>query len=66
MDTRLALTWKTMEGKQDLKARLVAKGYQDLKGGLAKKSGRVSGRPSRLQVLSLGAHKKWDIWSLGI
>ena len=53
-------------GEKDVKARFVARGYQGpaLRGGLVDASGRVSLRASNLQVLSLGALKKWETCSL--
>ena len=68
VDTRWALTWKTVHGKKDVRARLAAKGYQgpDLRAWCVGASGRVSLRSSRLQGMPLGASKKWEIWSLCI
>ena len=53
------------DGKKDVKVRLVANGRQDpdLDDGLVGTSGSVSLSVSHLQVLSLGAFKKWETWS---
>ena len=63
VDTRWALTWKTVHGKKDVRARLAAKGYQgpDLRAWCVGASGRVSLRSSRLQGMPLGASKKLEI-----
>ena len=55
-------------GKKCVKARLVAKGFQDpdLKEGLVDTSGCVSLRSSHLQLVSLSAIRKWELWSLDI
>ena len=51
------------EGEKCVKARLAAKGYQgpNLQEGQAGASGCVSLRSSHLQVISLGALKKWNL-----
>ena len=56
------------DGKQEVKARLVAKGYQNPAWGtgLMETSGCVSPHSSHLQVISLIALKKWNLWSLEI
>ena len=68
VDTRWVLTWKLVEGRRAVKARLVARGYQDpdLAAGLADTASCVSLRSSPHQVISLGALKKWELWSLDI
>ena len=55
-----------MDGAKRAQARLVAKGFQDpdLKLGLMDTSGCVSLRSSHLQVASLSALCKWELWSL--
>ena len=52
-----------VDGKESVEARLVATGYQDpdLKDSNVDTSGRVSLRSSHLQVISLGAIRKWKI-----
>ena len=54
-----------VEGEKAVKACPVATGYQDpgLRDGKVDTPGRDSFRPSRLQVISLGAVGKWNIWS---
>ena len=68
MDTRWVLAWKFFEGKKTDEARLVAPGFQDpvLAEGFVDTSSCVSMRTSHLQVISLGALKKWKLWSLGL
>ena len=68
VDTRWVLTWKDVEGKRTVKARLVARGFQDpdLAAGLVDTSSCVSLRSSHLQVISLSALKRWNLWSLDI
>ena len=55
------------EGRLEVKARLAAKGYEnpDWGTGLMATSGRVSPHSSHLQVISLIALTKWNLWSLG-
>ena len=67
-DARWVLTWKFFEEQKTVKARLVARGFQypDLADGLADTSSCVSMRSSHLQVISLGALKKWTLRSLDI
>ena len=57
-----------MDGRMSVKARLAAKGYRGLglQDGIVDSSGRVSLRSSMLQVISLCAIKKWDLWCLDI
>ena len=64
--TLRAPTWKEAEGKKTGKARLDARGYQEpgSRDGDVDFAGRVSGRPSFLQLISLGVLKKWMICSL--
>ena len=66
--TRWVLAWKMVDGEKAVKACPVATGYQDpgLRGGKVDAPGRDSFRSSRLQVISLGAVGKWEIWSLDI
>ena len=56
------------EGTKDVGARLAAKGRQgpDFKYAFVETSWGVSLRSPHLQVLSLGALKKWNIWRLDI
>ena len=65
---RCVLTWGMADGKKRGEARVVAEGFQgpDLKGGLADTSGCVSLRSSHLQVVSLSAIRKWELWSSDI
>ena len=65
-DTQWVLTCKETDGAKPAKARLVAKGCQDpdLRGGNVDIAGCVGRRSSRLQLLSLGALRRWPIWSL--
>ena len=67
-DTRWALTWGVVEGAKTVRARLVAKGDQgpDLRNGNLDIAGCVSRRWPHIQLISLGALKKWAIWSLDI
>ena len=62
------MTWKMVDGKECVKARLAAKGFQDpdSKEGLVDTTGCVSLRSSRLQVISLSAIQKWNLWSLDV
>ena len=66
--TRWVLTWKMVNGKKCGKAKLVAKGYQgpELQDGTVGTSGRVSLRYSHLQVISLRAIEKRNLWSSDI
>ena len=66
--TRWVLTWKFLEGQKTVKVALAAPGFPgpDLAKGLVDTSSRVSLRSSHLQVNSLGALKKWRLWSLDI
>ena len=66
--TRWVLTWKAADGVKTAKGRLVAGGFQDpdLENGLVETSGRVSLRPSHLQVVSLAALRGRRLWSLDI
>ena len=68
VDTRRVLSRKVAEGAKTAMARLVAEGYQDpdLRNGFVRMAGRVSRRWPYLQLISLGAWKKWAIWILGI
>ena len=65
VDTRRALTWTEAEGEKTAKARLVTKGSQgsDLWDGNAGIVSCVSCRSSHLQSISLGALKRWKVWS---
>ena len=67
-DARRVLTWKEVDGVETVKARLVAMAYQypDLRNGDVDNAGRASRGSSHLQLISLGAPKKWPIWSLDI
>ena len=66
VQTRWVLAWKMMEGAKIINVRSASKGYQgpDLKEGVPDASGCVSLRSSHLQVISLCAIEKWEIWSL--
>ena len=68
VNTRWALNRKMVDGAQTARARSATKGDQDpdLKAGSVDASGCVSPRSPRLRVVSLGALKKWRIWSLHI
>ena len=68
VDTRWVLAWKEVDGVKTAKARLAAKGFQgpDLRMGNVDIAGCVSCRSSHLQVVSLGALRKWPLWSLDI
>ena len=68
VDSRRAPTLKTVEGEKDMKARLMARGYPDpdRRGGLVEASRSTCTRSSHLQVLALGALKKWGKWSRDI
>ena len=56
-DTRWALAWKEVKGKKKAKCRREA-------GKVL--AGCVSRRSSHLQLISSGASKRWEIWSLDI
>ena len=66
VDTRWMLTWKEVAGVITAKARLAAKGHQapDLCNDNVDIAGCVIRRLSHLQLISLGALKKWPIRSL--
>ena len=66
-ETRRAVTWEEMEGKEAVKARLGAKNYQvpDLEDGNVDFGGLVGRRSPNLHLVSLGASGKWETWSLG-
>ena len=68
VDTRCVLTWRLVRGGKDVKARFAAKGCRepDLRGSPVETSGRARLRASRPQVISRGALKRWNIWSLNI
>ena len=55
-----------VECVKTVKARLVAAGNPDpdLEGGIVDGSGCVALRSSHLQVISIRALKKWNLWSL--
>ena len=59
VNTRRALTWELVGGKENVKARSVAKGYQDpaLRGGGVDTPGCASLRSSGLEFIFLGAPK---------
>ena len=66
--TRSELAWKEVGGEKTAKVRSVARRYQDrdLRMVNVDIAGRVSRRSSHLQATSLGASKKWPLWSLDI
>ena len=67
-DTRWVLTWKEAGGPKTGKARLVATEHQDpdLRNGNVEIAGCGSRRSPHMQLISLGAPKKWPLWSLSI
>ena len=67
-DTGRALNRKEVDGLKTGKSQLVARGYQDpdLRTDNVDIAGRVSRRPSHLQLISLGASKQWPLWGLDI
>ena len=67
VDTRRALTREEAEGKKTAKARLVAKGcqYPDQRDGNVDIAGFAGRRSSHFHSISLGALKRWKIWSRG-
>ena len=66
VDTRWALTGEIGDGVKPVGARLATKGYQDpdLRRGNVDFAGRVSRRSPHVQLISLGALRKWPIWRL--
>ena len=68
VDMRWALTWKEVYDEKTARARLAAKGCQDPdpRTGNVDIAGCVSRRPSHVQLISLGALKKWPPWRLDI
>ena len=66
--TRWVLTWKIVDQTKNAKARLAAKGYQDpdLKEGPVETAGRVSLRSAHLQVISMAAIRRWELWGVDI
>ena len=56
------LALREVEGAKTVKARVVAKGYP----GPDVRNGGVGRRSPHLELISLGAWRKWAIWSLGI
>ena len=68
VQTRWALTWRAVDGKETAKARPVSKGCQDpdLMEGNSDLAGHVSRRFSHSRAISSGALKKLRVWSLDI
>ena len=67
VDVLWALSWEMFDGENDGKAHWVSKGRQDpdLRDGSANTSGRVSLRPSHLQVISLATINKMEFSESG-
>ena len=68
VDTRWVLTWNEVDGEKTVKARLAAMGYQGPhpRSDNVDIAWRVSRNSSHLQLISLGALRKWPLWSSDI